>query len=128
MPLGKKAFENIVRKGEIAGTSNFSFSHNVFYSIKDRNYHFCYIYFVVCKCFQFGQVQNFVVWERVKTSPAIYEGKVAIQVENCIFCSYNKVLFYGQIFLKFVLFPYIIDTFLCIFDAFDIFEICILNS
>ena len=22
--------------------------------------------FVVCKCFQFGQVQNLVVWERVK--------------------------------------------------------------
>ena len=41
--LGKKPFENIVGKGEIACTSNFSFSHNIFYSIKDRNYHFCYI-------------------------------------------------------------------------------------
>ena len=30
----KKAFENIVRKGEIACTSNFSFSYIVFYSIK----------------------------------------------------------------------------------------------
>ena len=38
--LGKKPFENIVEKGEIACTSNFSFSHNVFSSIKDRNYHF----------------------------------------------------------------------------------------
>ena len=37
------AFENIVGKGEIACTSNFSFSHNVFYSIKDRNCHFCNI-------------------------------------------------------------------------------------
>ena len=47
-------------------TSIFSFSHNVFYSIKDRNYHLYYIYFVVCKCFQFGQGQIFVVWEWVE--------------------------------------------------------------
>ena len=32
MRLGKKSFGNIVGKGEIACTSNFSFSHNVFYS------------------------------------------------------------------------------------------------
>ena len=38
--LGKKPFENIVGKGKIACTSNFSFSHNVFYSIRDRNHHF----------------------------------------------------------------------------------------
>ena len=60
---GKEAFENIVGKGEIACTSNFSFCHNVFYFIKDRNYHFCYTEFVVCKCLQFGLVQNFVEWE-----------------------------------------------------------------
>ena len=40
---GNEAFENIVGKGEIACTSNFSFFHSVFYFIKDRNYHFCYI-------------------------------------------------------------------------------------
>ena len=39
----KEAFKNIAGKGEIACTSNFSFSHNVFYSIKDRNYNFCCI-------------------------------------------------------------------------------------
>ena len=44
-----------------ACTSNFSISHTVFYSIKDRNSHFCYIKFVISKCFQ-----NFVVWEWVK--------------------------------------------------------------
>ena len=47
-------------------TSIFSFSQNVFYSIKDRNYHLSKIYSVVCKCFQFGQGQIFVVWEWVK--------------------------------------------------------------
>ena len=57
MPLGNKPSENIVGKGEMACTSNFSFCHNVFYSIKDRNYHFCYIWYVFCKCFQFGLVQ-----------------------------------------------------------------------
>ena len=41
--LGRKHIENILGKGEIACTSNFSFSQNVFYSIKDINYHFCYI-------------------------------------------------------------------------------------
>ena len=40
---GNEEIENIVGKGEIARTSNFSFSHIVFYSIKDRNNHFCYI-------------------------------------------------------------------------------------
>ena len=40
--------------------------HNVFYSIKDKNYHFSYIQFVVCKCFHFGMVKNFVTWEWVK--------------------------------------------------------------
>ena len=40
-------------------TSIFSFSHDVFYPMKDRNYDFSKIYFVVCKCFQFGRVSHF---------------------------------------------------------------------
>ena len=48
-------------------TSIFSFFHNVFYALQDRNYHLCYIYFVVCKCFEFGQSQIFVVWEWVNS-------------------------------------------------------------
>ena len=64
---GKEAFfENIVGKEKMLVTSIFSFSHNVFYSIKDRNYHLCYIHFVVCRCYQFGQGQIFVIWEWVK--------------------------------------------------------------
>ena len=61
----KEAFWKHCGKGEIACTSNLSFSYNVSYAIKDRNCHFCYIEFVVCKCFQFGLVQNFVVLEWV---------------------------------------------------------------
>ena len=46
------------------------FSHNVFFCIKDRNYHLSCIHFVVCKCFQFGQGQIFVAWEWVKVQIA----------------------------------------------------------
>ena len=66
MTLGKKSFEKLREKKKILVTGIFSFSHNVFYSIKDRNHHLSYIYFVVCKCFQLGLIQNFVVRERIK--------------------------------------------------------------
>ena len=52
MTLRKKAFENIVGKGENVGNQlKFQFLG--------------YIYFVVCKYFQFGRVLKFVVWYRV---------------------------------------------------------------
>ena len=54
----KSLFQNIVGKGENAG--------NHLNSIKDRNYHLCYIYSVVYKHFQFGQGQIFVIWEWAK--------------------------------------------------------------
>ena len=38
--LMKKALENIVGKGASAGTSISSFSHSIFYSVKERNHHF----------------------------------------------------------------------------------------
>ena len=51
--------ENIVGKGETAG------------------YHFSNIKFVICKCFQFGHIQKFVIWWRVKLGsnpgPAPYQ-------------------------------------------------------
>ena len=65
---GKKPFQNIV------DTSIFSFSHEVFYSNKERNYHLCNIYFVVCKCFQFGQGQIFVIWKWVKAGSPYHKG------------------------------------------------------
>ena len=65
MTLKKKLFEKIVGKGENVGIGIFSFSQNVFYSIRDRNHHFSNIWYVVCRCFESGQVQKFVVWKRV---------------------------------------------------------------
>ena len=38
-------------------TSDFSFSHNVFYSFQNRFQFFSDIYFVVCKCFQLGPIK-----------------------------------------------------------------------
>ena len=62
MTLKKKAFENNVGKGGNAVTSFSSFSHNVFLS-SDNKFHFLsHIYFVVCKCFEFGVGLKFVVW------------------------------------------------------------------
>ena len=39
-----------------------------FYSSEEINHHLNNTEFVVCKCFQFGNVQNSVVWGRVKLS------------------------------------------------------------
>ena len=50
------------KKGEMLIASIFSFSHGVFYSTKEKNCHIRKIYFVVCKCFQFGHIQFFFVW------------------------------------------------------------------
>ena len=47
-------------------TGIFSISHNVFSPSQNKYQFFGYIYFVVCKCFEFEQVQNFTIWERVK--------------------------------------------------------------
>ena len=59
--LGKMPFENIVGKGELVGKNNFRL-FQVFYSIKDKNYQFCYILYVVCK----WSGSKVVVWEWVK--------------------------------------------------------------
>ena len=52
--LEEKAFgKQCEERGKMLVTSNFSFPHNVFYSIKDKLYVSSAIYFVVFKCFQF---------------------------------------------------------------------------
>ena len=52
--LQYKSFEITVGKGEIAVTSNFSFSHSVFYPFGDISAFFIKLKIVVCKLFQFG--------------------------------------------------------------------------
>ena len=58
----RSLLKTLWEKEKMLVTSIFSFSHNVFYPIKDRNHHLSYIYFIVCKCFEFDDVHNFVIW------------------------------------------------------------------
>ena len=51
-------------KQKMLVTSIFSFTKNVFYSTKDEFHRLESIYFVVCKCYLFKPVWNFVVWQR----------------------------------------------------------------
>ena len=53
-------------KEKLLLTSNFSFSHSVFYQYGELSAISIKFEIVVCKLFQFGRVLNFVVWERVK--------------------------------------------------------------
>ena len=54
--LKKKPFENIVGKEENAGNQHFLPFPHVFYPSQKEFLLLRYIYFVVCKCFQFGPV------------------------------------------------------------------------
>ena len=63
---GTSLLKTLWEKEKMLVTSIFSFSNSVFYSIKEINHQLSNTEFTVCKCFQFGNVQNSVVWERVK--------------------------------------------------------------
>ena len=52
----KKPFENIKGKGENAGNQHFLLFLQCFLTIPKRILFLSYIYFVVCKCFQFVPV------------------------------------------------------------------------
>ena len=54
-------------KEKLLATSNFSFSHSVFYLFEELSAAFVQMKIVVCKLFSFWQSPKFVVWEWVKT-------------------------------------------------------------
>ena len=61
-----KCFENtVVKKEKLLVTSNFSFSHSVFYPFIEPSAIHIKLKFVVCKLFPLGRVKKIVVWERV---------------------------------------------------------------
>ena len=61
--LRKKAFENIVGKGEYAGNQHFLLFPTMFSTLPKLDFGFLKpIYFAICRCFQFGQLRNFVSW------------------------------------------------------------------
>ena len=51
-----KSFENTGGKGELLATSNFSFSHSVFYPFGELSAIFIKFEIFFCKLFQFGKV------------------------------------------------------------------------
>ena len=57
-------------------TSNFSFSHNIFYPMADKLKQWSKIYFVVCKFFQFGHIQTFIVWYGVYKRHVIVKSQI----------------------------------------------------
>ena len=68
-------------KEKLLITSNFSFSHSVFYPLKEFYSNFIKLKIVVCKIFQFGRVQNLPFGKGLtfsQTSPGFYMS--AIQV------------------------------------------------
>ena len=66
MTLFKNPFENIVGKGENTGNQNFLLSPQCFGPFPKKFSVFMAQFFFLCKCFQCGPVQNFVVWKRGK--------------------------------------------------------------
>ena len=53
-------------KGENDGNQTFRIFHNDLHPFKSKFPLFIFIHIVVCKCFQFRQVYNFLIWWRVK--------------------------------------------------------------
>ena len=68
MCLQYKSFENTVGKGKLLVTSNFSFSHSVFYPLGELSAIFNKFEIVICKLFSVLKGLNFLVWERVNVS------------------------------------------------------------
>ena len=62
LPAEKSLLKTLWEKEKMLVTSIFSFTHNVFYPSQNKFQFFIYIYFVICKSFQFGQVPFSVVW------------------------------------------------------------------
>ena len=73
-------------KEKMLVTSIFSFSNNVFYSIKERNHNLSNILVIVCKCFEFGLVKKIVV-----------NGKVLRKGSGN-----NDTMIYGTVFVIFL--------------------------
>ena len=59
-------------------TSIFFIFHIVFHPIGARNHHFSNIYFVVCKCFQFGPVYNLPFGKVLRKSFDCFVGRIKV--------------------------------------------------
>ena len=86
MPLWKHC-----GKRRNAGQQHFSFSHNVFYSVKYRNLHLSNINFVVSPCFKFGSIKKFAVRYRLKQPLRILFLYTLLMIMNIIHSFYTSL-------------------------------------
>ena len=106
-------------------TSIFSFFHKIFnaikdkdhHSIKDKNNHFSNITFVVCRCFQFGPGQNFVIYLPITTQYRIFD---TLKIYSCgKHCKKKKIacnkqfLLFSQCFLHLFFFLKALQNLVC---------------
>ena len=85
-PQERRLLKTLLKKEKMLVTSIFSFSHNVFYPIEDRNLHLSYNYFVICKCFQFDLVQILLFGLELtisQTSPGFYVSALQVFRKQC---------------------------------------------
>ena len=80
--LYKKPFENIMGKGENAGNQHFLLFPQYFLPYQKQNHYFRNILFVICKCFEFCQVQNIFVY-------FMLSGRISRNISENIFRSYT---------------------------------------
>ena len=59
-------------KEKLLVTSNFSFSHSVFYPFQNFSAVFIKLEIVVCKLFQFGRLQNLSLGKELKTNEIMH--------------------------------------------------------
>ena len=79
----KQAFENVMGKGENASNRHFLHCLQCFLPFQNKCQSFGYIYFVICKFFEFGQVQNVAIWERVNNLCKFFFYELASHTISC---------------------------------------------
>ena len=62
----RSLLKTLWEKEKLLATTNFPFSHNVFYPFGELSTIFVKFEIIVCKFFQFGKSLKFVLWERIK--------------------------------------------------------------
>ena len=73
-------------KEKLLVTSNFSFSHSVFYPFKELSANFIKLKIVICKLFQFGSVRNLLFGKGLKYVLADFSSKYPY----CEYACWNK--------------------------------------
>ena len=71
-------FKTLWEKEKLLITSNFSFSHGVFWRFGELSGIFIKYEFVVCKLFQFGRVQNLLSGKGLKGSKKGLQNKIML--------------------------------------------------